>query len=107
MDRYLDPPDTAPEIDGDDEERLLLNCLRHELREAFGHLVDITPGIQMFNRMLDRDYNEGDERLFKALVEHYRTEINEAWAEEHRKPDPGDRADYDYERRRDDRLTEI
>lgn len=98
MDRYLDPPDPAPEMDGDDEERLLLDCFVEELQ-----------GKSRFDASSVRTALKGifaeSEVVYVALLAYYRTEIDERWAEE-RKPDPYDRADYEYERRRDDRLTE-
>lgn len=101
LDRYLTPPESSvPEIDGPDEERLVLEILSEELYKAFGPHVCFRPALDLLAKKL-----KADDGLFDAFVNHYRTEIDAAWAEEH-EPDEGAAADHAYETRRDDRLME-
>ncbi|MFP5504207.1 MAG: hypothetical protein ACLGIN_17105, partial [Candidatus Sericytochromatia bacterium] len=87
LDRYLTPPESnVPEIDGDDEERLVLEILSGELYKAFGHLVCYRPALDLLAKKL-----KADDALHEAFVNHYREQIDEAWAEEHT-PDEGAKA---------------
>lgn len=105
LDRYLTPPDPAPEMDAEDEERLVVEIALKEFGAYFpASAPDVRAmALQRLDAWLRAKMHANDE-LHCVLVDHYREEIDARWAEEH-EPDEGARADYEYETRRDDRLT--
>lgn len=80
-DRWILPknPKEIPEIDGEDEERILLDILWKSFRQKIA--VAYVPE-HIWRDWMSREVIK-DGPVFEALVEEHRKAIDERWSEEH------------------------
>lgn len=82
-DKWLLPKEpNIPEIDGEDEARILLDILWSSFRQK---LAVATIPEHIWREWMDREVIK-DGPMFEALVKEHRTEIDERWADEHTNP---------------------
>lgn len=92
--KLASPPEFGvPELDSDDEVRLLTEILWNSYRKYYPATAE-----NAFRQWL-HDVLFQDDTVFQSLIDEHRAEIDRRWADEH--DDPLDDGDAAYEARRD------